>query len=247
MLAVSVLMASGCAGKTHRAAPAATLLPTSTTTTEPTTTEPPTTAPAPETEVAKATVPHVTVFASPADGAAVTHVLDNPRPLGGVLALMVLDEQPGWLHVALPVRPNGSVGWVRTSDFTLSRHNFRIVVELSAHRITVYQGYAVIDQEPIGVGTGATPTPGGLYFTADAIKVVPATGPYGPYAYGLSGFSNVLTSFGGGPGQLAIHGTNQPYLLGHDVSHGCIRMSNEGITKVFNTIPPLGVPVTVLA
>jgi len=55
-----------------------------------------------------------------------------------------------------------------------------------------------------------------------------------------------LMSFGGGPGQLAIHGTDDPAGIGHDVSHGCIRMSNAGITKLAGILP-IGVPVEVEA
>ncbi|HYX44554.1 MAG TPA: L,D-transpeptidase, partial [Acidimicrobiales bacterium] len=102
----------------------------------------------------------------------------------------------------------------------------------------------------IGVGTANTPTPGGLYFTKELIQIEDAAGnlypngPYGPYAYGLSGFSDVLDSFGGGDGALGLHGTNDPSSLGRDVSHGCIRMSNEGITALAGVLP-LGVPVEV--
>jgi lipoprotein-anchoring transpeptidase ErfK/SrfK len=56
----------------------------------------------------------------------------------------------------------------------------------------------------------------------------------------------VLQTFNGGPGQLGIHGTNQPQLLGTKVSHGCIRMSNEDITRLAGILP-LGVPVEILA
>jgi L,D-transpeptidase ErfK/SrfK len=53
--------------------------------------------------------------------------------------------------------------------------------------------------------------------------VVPAgpDNPLGPYALRLSI-----------PGYL-IHGTNKPWGLGMQVSHGCIRMNNEGITELF--------------
>jgi lipoprotein-anchoring transpeptidase ErfK/SrfK len=194
--------------------------------------------------VAQATVPHVQVFGDPS-AATPTQVLPSPRPIGGPLILLVTDQRPGWVKALLPVRPNGTQGWVRTSDVTLFQHDYRIVVELGTHRITVFRGFEVVDQEMVGVGTGATPTPGGLYYTEDFVKLT-GPGPYGPYAYGLSGFSNVLTSFGGGPGQLAIHGTDDPAGLGHNVSHGCIRMSNAGVTKLAGLLP-LGVPVQVIA
>jgi lipoprotein-anchoring transpeptidase ErfK/SrfK len=148
------------------------------------------------------------------------------------------------MKVLLPVRPNGTEGWIRESDVMLSKHAFRIRVELAAHRITVLNRDQVILQEPIGVGTAAHPTPGGEYYTTDLLKQPDPRGPYGPYAYGLSGYSPVLTEFGGGDGQLGIHGTNDPASLGTDVSHGCIRISNAGITRLAGVLP-LGVPVEV--
>jgi lipoprotein-anchoring transpeptidase ErfK/SrfK len=71
-------------------------------------------------------------------------------------------------------------------------------------------------------------------------------GVYGPYAFGLSGFSEVFKSFAGGPGTLGLHGTNNPSGLGKDVSAGCIRMSNAGITKLAFALP-VGTPVEVVA
>ncbi|HVB05988.1 MAG TPA: L,D-transpeptidase, partial [Acidimicrobiales bacterium] len=54
-------------------------------------------------------------------------------------------------------------------------------------------------------------------------------GTYDPYAFGLSAFSDVLSSFGGGPGEIGLHGTDQPTSVGADVSHGCLRVSNATI------------------
>jgi lipoprotein-anchoring transpeptidase ErfK/SrfK len=69
-------------------------------------------------------------------------------------------------------------------------------------------------------------------------------GLYGPYAVGLSAPSNVLYSFGGGPGQVGIHGTNEPWALGADVSHGCVRISNAAISRLAALLP-LGTPVEI--
>lgn len=201
--------------------------------------------------VAEAKSPTVEVFRSPGDGSA-AWTLENPQPSGAPLVFLVRQQRSEWLEVLLPVRPNGSSGWIRHGDVTLSHHNYRILVELDAHKITVYEGAKIFHSEPIGVGTKDTPTPGGLYYTKELIEPVDETGryipdgPYGPYAYGLSGFSNVLSSFAGGEGVVGIHGTNDPSALGKDVSHGCIRMSNEGITKLARTLP-LGVPVEIRA
>ena len=173
--------------------------------------------------------------------------LANPRASGAPLVLLVVDQQPGWLKVLLPVRPNGSTGWVRADAVGVVTVDYRIVVELGAHRITAYQGADVLLSEPIGVGTAEAPTPGGLYYLTELFQPAEGpNGPYGPYAYGLSGFSEVLYDFAGGDGQFGIHGTNDPAGLGHDVSHGCIRMSNAGVTRLARILP-LGVPVEIRA
>ena len=94
------------------------------------------------------------------------------------------------------------------------------------------------------MGTGDTPTPVGEFYLTELLAPPNPNGAYGPYAFGLSGFSDTLTTFNGGPGQLGIHGTNQPNLIGTKVSHGCIRMSNENITALSQLLP-LGTPVQI--
>jgi len=99
---------------------------------------------------------------------------------------------------------------------------------------------------PVGVGTNATPTPGDLYYVKELLPPPEPNGPYGAYAYGLSGFSNQVTSFAGGEGVIGIHGTNDPSSIGKDVSFGCIRMSDAGITRLAGRLP-LGTPVEIRA
>jgi lipoprotein-anchoring transpeptidase ErfK/SrfK len=195
--------------------------------------------------VAQAKVPSVAVFDT-STGTTPSKTLPSPQPSGSPLVFLVQGGEGSRLHVLLPVRPNGSTGWIERADVTLSQHDYRIVVAVGAHQITVYKGDAIFDQEPIGVGTKDTPTPGGLYYTKELYKLPTANGPYGPFAYALSGYSDVLTDFAGGDGVVGIHGTNDPSAIGHDVSHGCIRMSNPGITKLAQTLP-LGVPVQIEA
>lgn len=176
-------------------------------------------------------------------------VLVNNDPNAAVpLVLLVRQraQQPGWLEVFLPVRPNGTTGFVLESDVTTSKHDFRIEVALSAYRLKVFQGDQVILDAPIAAASSNTPTPGGLYFTNMLIQPPDPNGPYGTYAYGLSGYSDTLQTFNGGPGQLGIHGTNDPSRMGQNVSSGCIRLRNEDIEKLA-PILPLGVPVQILA
>jgi lipoprotein-anchoring transpeptidase ErfK/SrfK len=55
----------------------------------------------------------------------------------------------------------------------------------------------------------------------------------------------VLTEFGGGDGQVGIHGTNDPSSIGRPVSHGCVRVANDVITRLATTIP-IGTQVTIV-
>ena len=227
------------------------------------TTKPPesgnyTAAPADVSTVLQAVVSSVTVY-SDASSSTVKTVLQNPQPSGAPLTFLVDGQTSTRFKVLLPVRPNGSTGWVDPAQVKKFVHAYKIVVELNAHRITVYNGTDVILAEKIATGENDTPTPNGRYYVKELLKpcydVRQAdgstkctrndAGPYGPYAYGLSGFSPVLTNFNGGTGVLGIHGTDQPQLLGTDVSHGCIRMSNSGITLLAKVLP-LGTPVVVL-
>jgi lipoprotein-anchoring transpeptidase ErfK/SrfK len=171
-------------------------------------------------------------------------VLANPTEDGAPLVFLVRDQKPGWLQVLLPIRPNGTLGWVKSSEVRTSKHEYRIKVELTAHKITVFYRDGVFLEEPIGVGRGPTPTPVGVYYTKELLEPPTSNTAYGAYVYGISGFSNVLTDFAGGDGVVGIHGTNDPSTLGKDVSHGCIRMSNAGITRLVHTLP-LGVPVVI--
>jgi lipoprotein-anchoring transpeptidase ErfK/SrfK len=69
---------------------------------------------------------------------------------------------------------------------------------------------------------------------------------YGPFALGLSGFSDApgARDFKGGEGVLAIHGTDDESSIGRRVSHGCIRVANDVITYLASTIP-MGTPVDI--
>ncbi len=68
----------------------------------------------------------------------------------------------------------------------------------------------------------------------------------GPYALATSARSNVFQEFEGGPGQIALHGTNNLVgSLGTAASHGCIRLSTRAITWMARRIGA-GVPLTIV-
>jgi lipoprotein-anchoring transpeptidase ErfK/SrfK len=150
-----------------------------------------------------------------------------------------------WLKVLLPRRPNGSSGWVRRDQVKIRPVTHQVVVDLSSRTASLLSGRRKLRSFRVGVGTAGTPTPTGRFYVT--VKLRPpqiSAAAYGAWALGLSGYSEVHQSFGTGDGQIALHGTYKPWLLGQPVSNGCVRMDNESITMLAETLP-LGTPVTI--
>lgn len=193
--------------------------------------------------VAEAAVARIPVFRRPRGGAPFVR-LDRRGTFGEPRVFLVQAEREGWLRALLPMEPNGSEGWIRTRDVALTQHPYRIRVDLSARRLTVVKRDRTVLRETVAVGTPSTPTPTGLFFTTVLVESNDPSGPYGRFAYGLSAYSEVYEEFAGGDGQVAIHGTNAPSLIGQAVSHGCIRMENRAISRLARLVP-LGTPVRI--
>lgn len=58
---------------------------------------------------------------------------------GYSLVLPVVAQQPGWLQVRLPQRPNGSTTWVHADAVALSSTDYYLVVSLADKQLSVYQ------------------------------------------------------------------------------------------------------------
>lgn len=195
-----------------------------------------------ESIVATARVESVKVFRRPGGPQPFVR-LDHPNRFG-MPTVFLVDEMDGrWLRAYLPMRPNEVQGWIRRRDVRLSSTPFRIQVDVGDNRLTVWKGDRKIMAESVAVGTGGTPTPTGQFFVS-LLAEFPDGSVYGPFALGLSAYSEVYRSFGGGDGQVAIHGTNDPSSIGLDISHGCIRLPNDAILELSRRLP-LGTPVRI--
>jgi hypothetical protein len=150
---------------------------------------------------------------------------------------------PTWLHVQLPIRPNGATGWVRAAAVQTVRLHTRIVVDLSERRVRFYKQGRLDISSSAAIGSPATPTPLGRYYVNQRLVPTDKSGPFGPGALGVSAFSPVLTGWAQG-GPIAIHGTNQPWSIGHSVSNGCIRLPNAVLERLF-AAAPAGTPVII--
>jgi hypothetical protein len=147
-----------------------------------------------------------------------------------------------WLHVRIPMRPNGRTGWVQ--DSALGREHLvrtSLVVDRGRLSAALYRSGRRIWRSRIGVGKPSTPTPAGRFWIRERLKADPG-GFYGPWAFGTSAYSG-LTEWPGG-GVIGIHGTDEPGLIPGRPSHGCIRMRNGAITRLAHRMP-IGTPVRI--
>lgn len=195
--------------------------------------------------------PQIGIYDDPS-AAAPSKTLPNPwllndEPDKQIPQVFLVEDQrkDGWVKVLLAERPNGSTGWVRAADVQLTPNPYHLKVTLREHKITVYQGNKSIYEGPVAIGATDTPTPPGTYYTRVLIQAPDPNTVYGPFAYGLSAHSDVLTEFNGGDAEVGVHGNNDPSVLGKSVTHGCIRMDNDQIVKLSKVLP-LGTPVEIV-
>ncbi|HEY8527344.1 MAG TPA: L,D-transpeptidase [Acidimicrobiales bacterium] len=170
----------------------------------------------------------------------------DDEPSGHVVLLVRQELGPTWLEVYLPIDPVGTTGWIRRDDATLSRHRFRIEVSRSAHTLTVYAGEVSALETPVAIGPDAPEPADGLYIK-DLIETPDPSGPYGRYAYGLSGSTAQAEDFAAGSGVVAIHGTDDESTLGRDADRGALAIAADDLDRLVGSIGlPLGTPVEIL-
>ena len=174
-----------------------------------------------------------------------TRTPDRTHELVLALRERVYEDGQVWVQVRLPMRGTDRKGWVRRG--TLDKYR-RVAtrMEISRTRFTakLYKNNRLIWSARIGVGKKGTVTPTGNYYVRNRLITTQPRGPYGPYAFGLSAYSKTLTDWPGG-GIIGIHGTNQPGILPGRVSHGCIRVKNSKIRRLFRLLPA-GTPVKIV-
>ena len=111
----------------------------------------------------------------------------------------------------------------------------RIVISIPDRSLALIESGRIVKMYPTAVGAGRTPTPTGFYRIVQRIpnptwytkgRIVPPgkSNPLGTRWLGLS-----VRGYG-------IHGTNSPSSIGHNASHGCIRMHNHDVEELFELV-----------
>jgi len=107
----------------------------------------------------------------------------------------------------------------------------RVVVSIPDRKLAVMESGRVLKIFATAVGAPESPSPSGVFQIVNSIPdptwyakgktVAPGpSNPLGPHWLGLS-----LKGYG-------IHGTSSPNSIGHDASHGCIRLRNSDIREL---------------
>jgi lipoprotein-anchoring transpeptidase ErfK/SrfK len=147
-----------------------------------------------------------------------------------------------WFKVRIPGRPNGRTGWVPEQALgDLKVTHKHVVVDEEHLRISVYVRGRKVFSAPVGIGKASTPTPKGSFWIRERFR---STDPfYGPYAFGTADYST-LSEWPHG-GVVGIHGTDQPSLIPGRPSHGCIRLKNADVRRLWQLVG-VGTPLTVI-
>lgn len=137
----------------------------------------------------------------------------NRLPANGVVTRMVWDAllfDPASEQCASTIQKAGKL---------------RMEVDLIKHRLTVFHGGKTMRTYTVGVGKSKTPSPLGEW------KVVSKGIDWG------DGFGTRWMGLNVPWGIYGIHGTDKPYSIGSSQSHGCIRMQNRDVEKLYPMVP----------
>jgi hypothetical protein len=171
-----------------------------------------------------------------------------PTWSGATLGLPVIDVRQGRCHVRLLQRPNGLTAWIASSDVSVTRTDYHVVVDLAAKRLFLFQRSKVVLQVPAVVGSPQYPTPTGHFFVALLAQAPDPT--YGPFVIVTSAFAPTVTDWEqGGASMVAITGPLDTVTAiqngGASLSRGGIRLADGAMARLRDI--PAGTPIDVLS
>ncbi len=108
-----------------------------------------------------------------------------------------------------------------------------IVIDKSDYKLYWVKHNRLVRAYPIAIGRASMETPAPATWKILAKYHTSPGSVYGPRKMRLfrqRGGGYAFTAYG-------IHGTNQPWVIGTKASHGCIRMYNRDVLKLFPQVP----------
>jgi len=112
----------------------------------------------------------------------------------------------------------------------------RIVISIADRKLAVVENGRTVKIYPTAVGADATPSPTGVF---KIVNRMPNPTWYGPnHKIVPPGKANPLGTRWMGLSRkgYGIHGTNNQSSIGHNVSHGCIRMGKADVEELFEIV-----------
>src|SRR3954451_22599156 len=105
--------------------------------------------------------------------------------LVAVVARTVDERDRVWLQVRLPVRPNGTTGWVPESALSeLQPIDTWLKIDTKAYKLTLIKDGKTVFSARVGVGQKQWPTPKGQFFIRARLEKYGGAGSaYGPIAF----------------------------------------------------------------
>lgn len=164
----------------------------------------------------------------------------GPQQIGDTW-LPAIAQQPGWVEVLLPSRPNSSAGWVTDTALDRAVTPYLIRVHLRSLNMELLKGGQRLGSWTVGTGKEAHPTPPGRTFLLGSFS--DSAQRYSPVILPLGTHSATLDSFGGGPGTVAIHTWPTANVFGTRSSDGCIRVPSDALHQLIQV--PLGTLVLI--
>jgi lipoprotein-anchoring transpeptidase ErfK/SrfK len=139
------------------------------------------------------------------------------------------------VHASVPDSPVTAVKVAGAQVVVTERIKRTVLVSIPDRNLAVLENGNVIAYFPVAVGAAVSPSPEGefeivnrvvnpIYYHEGMVMPAGKDNPVGPRWIGLN-----LKGYG-------IHGTNAPRSIGHATSHGCIRLRNRDVEKLFTML-----------
>jgi SH3-like domain-containing protein len=115
--------------------------------------------------------------------------------------------------------------------------DYKIEINKTTNKLYLYKNGSVVKVYPVATGRTNSLTPEGTFPIVVKIvnpgwRGIPGGSPDNP----LGARWNGLSVHGDNGRTYGIHGTNNPGSIGKHVSHGCVRMYNQDVIELYNTI-----------